>query len=101
MHAVVDASALKQALKGLQPRGRYKSMQESSVTATAGGAALLLAGTLDSRGWVDAVVHEAGSTQVPLGMAIRLLGTYAKGSTVAIRSEPGAVFFDKLRFTTR
>jgi hypothetical protein len=34
-------------------------------------------------------------------MAIRLLGTYAKGSTVAIRSEPGAVFFDKLRFTTR
>lgn len=101
MHIVVDALGLKQALKRLQPRTKYKSMQEPSVTATAGGSALILAGSLDSSASINAVVHEAGATPIPLGMAIQLLGTYGKGSTVTIRSEPGAVFFDKLRFTAR
>ena len=100
MHVTVDAGALRKTLQCLQPRRRYKSMQELTVTMTAGGSTLVLTGTLDSSASVEAVVHAAGSTPIPLEMAIKLLGTYKKGGIVSVRSEPGAVFFDKFRFTT-
>ena len=99
MKITVDAAALKLALKRLKPSRRYKSMQESVVTATAGGTSLVVTGTLDSSVSLDAEVHQAGTARIPLGMAIRLLGTYKKGSRIVVCSEPGAVFFDKVRFT--
>lgn len=101
MHVIVNALALKHALKRLQPARRYKSMQEPTVMATAGGSALVLVGTLESSASVEAVVHNAGSAHIPLNMAIRLLGTYKKGSALTVRAEPDAVFFDNLRFTIR
>lgn len=101
MNVTIDAHALKQALKRLQPGRRYKAMQESTVTATAGGTALVIIGSLDNSVSVEAAVHQAGSTQIPLAGAIKLLGTYKKGSAVVVHSEPDAVFFDKLRFSVR
>ena len=99
MKITVDAAALKLALKRLQPSRRYKSMQESVVTATAGGASLIITGTLDSSASIDAEVHQAGIARIPLGLAIRLLETYKNGSRILVCSEPGAVFFDKVKFT--
>lgn len=67
------------------------------ITATAGGNALILAGTLDSSASVEAIVTQAGTTQLPLEAALRLMATYPKRSQVVVRAEPGAVWFDKLR----
>lgn len=99
MKVTIDAHELRQALQRLQPSRRYKSMQESLVTATAGGSALVITGSLDSSASVDAQVHQAGSASIPLEMAIKLLGTYGKGSRIDVRSEPDAIFFDKVRFS--
>ena len=89
MHATVDAQALRDALRRLQPRsGRLRSIHETSTQMTAGGAALVLLGTLDSSASVPAVVHQGGSAKIPLEPSIRLLTTYAKGTNVVLRSEP-------------
>lgn len=98
MKVNVDAIELKLALRRLQPARRYKSMQEGKVTATAGGSALVLTGTLDSSASVAATVLQAGMAAIPLDQAIRLLGTYRKGSTVTISMEADGLYFDKLRF---
>ncbi len=98
MKVAVDAIELKLALRRLQPARRYKSMQEDKVTATAGGTALVLTGTLDSSASVTATVLQAGTAAIPLEQAIRLLGTYRKASTITIRKEADGLYFDKLRF---
>lgn len=99
MRATIDTHALREALRRLQPSRKYKSMRESLVTATAGGSALVITGSLDSSASVAAEVHQAGIAQIPLDMAIKLLGSYKNGSRILVCSEPGAVFFDKVRFT--
>lgn len=65
---------------------------------TAGGEALVVMGTLDSSASVETVVSQAGSAHIPLEAVTRLLSTYAKGTSVVIRSEPGKVWFDKFSF---
>jgi hypothetical protein len=101
MHATVDAHALRSALGRLKPRaGRLRSLRETDIEMTAGGNALVLLGTLDSSASVPAVVHQGGSARIPLDSAIRLLATYAKGTSVALRSEPGKLWFDRFSFTT-
>ena len=99
MHATVDAISLAKALKQLQPRAKFKSMQERFVTATAGGSSIVFVGSLDSSASVDAVVNQSGSAAIPLDAAIRLLKTYGKSDRVEIRSEVGATFLDKVRFS--
>lgn len=99
MDIIVDAQLLKQALKRLQPRSKYKSMQESLVSLAAGGSSLILVGTLESSASIEAEVRQAGSTTIPLAMAIKLLGTYGKGSRIVVRSEPDAVVLDKVRIS--
>lgn len=98
MNVTVDANELKMALRRLQPARRYKSMREDKVTATAGGNALVLMGTLDSSASITANVLQAGTAALSIDQAIKLLGTYGKSSTVTVRKEADALYFDKLRF---
>ncbi|MBU8976887.1 hypothetical protein JI752_012105 [Lysobacter sp. MMG2] len=101
MHATVDAHALRTALLRLKPRrSRFRSLHEPSVEVTAGGTALVMMGTLDSSASVAAVVSQAGTAHIPLEAVSRLLATYAKGTSVVIRSEPGKVWFDKFSLTS-
>lgn len=99
MDITVDAHTFRQALKRLEPRAKYKSMQESLVTLTTGGSSLALVGTLESSASIDAEVRQGGSTTIPLGIAIKLLGTYGKASRIVVRSEPDAIFLDKVRIS--
>lgn len=97
MQVTVDAQAFAAALKRLRPSRKYQSMQEGLITATAGGSALVLMGTLDNSASLDAVVAQAGSTPLPLEAALRLMASYPKRSQVVIRAEAGSVWFDKLK----
>lgn len=76
MKVAFDAATLKLASKRLQPARRYKSMRESLVTVMVAGTSLGITGTPDSRVLVEAEVHQSGSAEIPLGSAIKLLGTY-------------------------
>ncbi|WP_142124391.1 hypothetical protein [Pseudoxanthomonas sp. 3HH-4] len=67
------------------------------ITATVGGNALILAGTLDSSASLEAIVGQAGTTPLPLDATLRVMTIYAGRSQVVIRAEPGAVWFDKFR----
>ena len=97
MLATVDALALRLALKRLKPRSRFRSMREPTIEITAGGDALVLVGTLETSASVAADITQAGSARIPLDAAIKLLSTYPKGSKVILRTEPSAIWFDKLR----
>ena len=98
MKAQVSAHELKDALKRLKPRAKYRSMHESHVTATAGGGSLVLLGTLDNSASLAAMVAAPGRGIIPLDSAIRVLSTYDKKSSVVIRAAAGELWIDQLRF---
>lgn len=98
MRVRVNPAELLQALNRINPSvGRYRSLREPIIRATAIGRQLHLEGTLDNAADIACVVEVSGECDIPLQAAIRVLGTHRKQPEIVIAAEPGSLWIERMR----